>query len=120
MFPQYKTQKYISELAATDPNAPHIPEVYSFFTPDFLWAYLVMERIDFTSTSVQDLLQRAAQSLRWLDGLVVPDGATIGSLGGGLACHRLFKDFEAPLKFSSIVALELYLEKVCPCCVTFS
>jgi hypothetical protein len=35
MLPEYQAQKYISRLAATDPNAPHVPEVYSFFTQTF-------------------------------------------------------------------------------------
>ncbi len=115
MLPQYKTQEYISELAATNPNAPHVPKVYSFFTPDFMMAYLVMERLEFIPTSVQDLAQRAAEALRWLHGIPIPDGATIGSLGGGRARHRLFKDNTAPLNFSSIVALENYLAEVRPC-----
>ena len=82
MLSQYKTQKYLSELAATNPNAPHISKVYSFFTPYFKTAYMVMERIEHTPTSVEDLSQRVAQSLHLLHGLVVPDGATIGRLGG--------------------------------------
>jgi hypothetical protein len=80
-----------------EPDAPHIPEVYSSFTPDFTMAYLVMERIEFTPTSIQDLSQRVAQSLRWLHGLIFPDGATIGSLGGGHACYEPFKNYEATL-----------------------
>ena len=118
MYPQYVTQKYISQFAAMDPDAPHIPEVYHFFTesltPDFQMAYLVMERLELVPTSDQDLSQRAAQALRWLHNLPVPAEAAIGSLGGGRAMHVLFKNYTAPLHFSSIEALERYMNKVRP------
>jgi hypothetical protein len=113
MLSQYQTQKHISELAAMDPNAPHIPEVYSFFTPDFEMTYLVMERIEFAPTSVQDLFQRVAQALWWPHGVKVPEGSTIGSVGGRCACPRLFKNDAAPLNFSGMIALEKYLEIFC-------
>jgi hypothetical protein len=119
IYSRYKTQEYISQLAAIDPNAPHIPEVYCFFTKDltsdYRMAYLVMECIELTPTSELDLSRRAAQALQWLHGLPAPAQAAIGSLGGGRAHHGLFKNRTAPLDFSSIEALERYMNKVRPC-----
>jgi len=111
-------QKYISQLTAVDLNAPHVPEVYHFFieppTPDFWMAYMVMECLELMPTSDQDLSQRAAQALLWLHNLPAPAEAAIGGLGGGRAMHVLFKNHTAPLHFSSIEALERYMNKVRP------
>jgi hypothetical protein len=124
IYPQYITQKYISELAAMDSNAPHVPEVYGFFTerltPSYQMAYLVMERLDFAPVSDEDLPQRAALALQWLYNLPAPPEAPIGTLGGGGAHHVLFQDRTAPLEFSSIEALDRYMNEVCPCFVTIS
>jgi hypothetical protein len=38
----------------------------------------------------------------------------IGPLGGGLIGYRFFKDARAPLRFSSVEALERYISKVHP------
>jgi hypothetical protein len=118
LFPQYKTQEYISQLAASDPSAPHIPEVYHFFTNDSWRAYLVMERIELTPTPVSNFPERVAQALQWLHGLKAPTEFTIGPLGYGRARHTLFKDYTAPLSFSSIEALERYMNRVHPYFVT--
>ncbi|KAF8337456.1 uncharacterized protein EI90DRAFT_3013671 [Cantharellus anzutake] len=115
IYPQYMTQKYISQLAAMNPDAPHIPEVYHFFTeyltPDYRMAYLVMERLELTPISDQDLSPRVSRALQWLYSLPAPAEAAIGGLGGGRARHVLFKDRRAPLDFSSIEALERYMNK---------
>jgi len=115
LYPQYKTQEYLSELAADDVTAPRIPRVYDFFTQDDTWTYLVMEYIEPKHISVPDLPRRAAEALQWLRGLRLPNDPQIGSLGGGRAHHRIFKDYMAPLSFSSIEALERYLNVVRSC-----
>lgn len=114
LYPEYKTQEYLSKLAASDASAPHVPHVCDFFTPDDGMAYLVMEYIEPTHSPVPDLPQRAAQALQWLRGLRLPDDAQICCLGGGRARHRFFKDYTAPLSFSSIEALERYMNMVRP------
>ncbi|KAE9397353.1 hypothetical protein BT96DRAFT_921549 [Gymnopus androsaceus JB14] len=68
-----------------------------------------MEYIQPTSIPVPDLPERAAQALQWLRGLRTPENAKIGSLGGGPARHELFQDYTAPLAFSSLEALERYM-----------
>lgn len=109
--PVHDTMKYISELADDDQHAPRIPKVLGFFRRDCR-AYLVMEYIEHTCIPGPDLDQRVAGALQWLRSLPAPDGATIGPIGGGPARHMLFKDYEAPLAFSSIDALERYMNKV--------
>ncbi len=43
----------------------------------------------------------------------------MGPIGGGLICHRLFKNHKAPLAFSSIDALERYMNEVHRCLYFF-
>ena len=115
LYPQFKMQEYLSKLAADDVTAPRIPQIRDFFTPDDGWTYLVMEYIEPIHIPVPDLPRRAAQALQWLRDLRLPNDAQIGSLGGGHAHHRVFKDFVAPLSFSSIEALERYMNMVRSC-----
>ncbi|KDQ09002.1 hypothetical protein BOTBODRAFT_179341 [Botryobasidium botryosum FD-172 SS1] len=107
---QYETQKYIHSMAIGDPSAPRVPEVVDYFTPDQCTAYLVMEFIDNT-TPADNAPEKVADALRWLASVPAPAGLTIGSVGGGPARHRLFKDYRAPLLFSSKLALETYMNK---------
>lgn len=114
--PQVETQKYVSQCAKLDGNAPRVPEVLHFFKRDSRMGYVVMDYIKPTPTPVQDLPQRVALALQWLRDLPAPPGHVgIGPLGNGRARHTLFKDREAPLSFSSIEAIERYLNKVRPC-----
>jgi hypothetical protein len=39
----------------------------------------------------------------------------IGPLGGGRIRHKFFKEYTAPLLFSSVEALQRYMHKVRPC-----
>ena len=114
LYPQYVTQAYLFGQAANNPLAPHIPEVYHYFrSPDSPMAYLVMERIKLTANpDGEDFHRKVASALQWLRSVTVPDEATIGRLGGGLARHALFKDFEAPLNFSGVEALQKYINAV--------
>jgi len=72
-------------------------------------AYLAMERLELTPVSDQDLSQRVAHALQCLHSLPAPVEAAIGGLRGGRAFHVLFQDHTAPLNFSSIEALERYM-----------
>jgi len=74
-------------------------------------AYLAMERLELTPVSDQDLSQRVAHALQCLHSLPAPVEAAIGRLRGGRALHVLFQDHTAPLDFSSIEALERYMNE---------
>jgi hypothetical protein len=116
---QSETQKYIYEIAITDPSAPRVAMVYDYFTPDLQTAYLVMEYIDAKSTPARNAPEMVAEALQWLRHLPPPPEVTIGSVGGGPARHALFKDYTAPLLFSSTEALQRYVNRACPCFFTF-
>ncbi|KAK0195135.1 hypothetical protein F5146DRAFT_1024339, partial [Armillaria mellea] len=107
---QCETQKYLHSMAVDDPSAPHVPEVVDYFTPKQQMAYLVMEFID-AITPADNAHEEIANALRWLSNVPTPAGVTIGSMGGGPARHRLFKDFKAPLPFSNKEALQRYMNK---------
>lgn len=112
VYPQYKTQQYISGLAGGDASSPHIPKVYDHFTSKHT-DYLVMECIEAGLTPARDAPEKVAKALQWLRDLPAPPGVTIGPVGGGHAHSKLFKDFTAPLPFSSKEALERYMNTVC-------
>ena len=110
LFPQYITQDYLFLFTARDSNAPRVPQFYYFFTNQTTRiAYLVMEYI---ATLAPPSVQGVARALEWLRSVPKPPETTIGRLGGGCARHVLFKNNEAPLSFSSVVALEKYLNTV--------
>ena len=112
MWPQFQTQTYVSQRAKLDMSAPRVPEVLHFFHRDHRMAYLVMEYITLTPPPVPDLPQKAARAVQWLRDLQPPtEGVRIGPLGSGHARHILFKHCMAPLSFSSIDAVERYLNK---------
>ncbi|TFK59019.1 hypothetical protein BDN72DRAFT_734412, partial [Pluteus cervinus] len=107
--PQVMTQVYVSQYAESDASAPRVPKVLHFFKGEYM-GYLVMDYINLISPPVPDLHKRAAEALQWLRNVPLPrDHVGIGPLGNGFARHRLFKDFIAPLRFSSTEALERYL-----------
>ncbi|TFK65683.1 hypothetical protein BDN72DRAFT_189287 [Pluteus cervinus] len=107
--PEVMTQMYVSQYAESDASAPRVPKVLHFFKTRYM-GYLVMDYINLTSPP--DLHSRAAEALQWLRNVPLPrDHVGIGPLGNGFARHRLFKDFIAPLHFSSTEALERYLNK---------
>ena len=113
IWPQIATQLYISDYAESQADAPRIPKVLHHFQGDRRRTYFVMEYITLTD-SPPDLYERAGEALKWLSSVPAPPNHVIGPLGGGCIRHRFFKDDEAPLLFSSVEALERYMEKVCP------
>src|SRR5258708_30085195 len=114
--PQVEMQKYVSQCAKLDKSAPCIPEVLHFFNQNYQMSYIVMDYIKPTPTPVPDLPKRVALALHWLLNLPAPPSHVgIGPLGNGRACHTLFKDCMVPLSFSSIQAMDRYLDQVCPC-----
>ncbi|KAH9483407.1 hypothetical protein JR316_0002873 [Psilocybe cubensis] len=122
---QYHTQKYIYRMSAEDPEAPHVPQPVDFFKAskgeiedmdddfsehdDRRW-YFVMENIEGASPA-DTSYEGVAKAIQWLRDVPIPPGAGIGDLGGGYAHNRFFKDYDAPLRFESIDALERYVNK---------
>ncbi|KIO26467.1 hypothetical protein M407DRAFT_24191 [Tulasnella calospora MUT 4182] len=110
MEPEVTTQTYVSQYAESDASAPRVAKILHFFKGGHRMGYAVMEYINLTSPPVPE---KVAEALEWLRKVPVPrDHVGIGPLGKGLARHKLFKNYKAPLRFSSINALEIYLNKV--------
>ncbi|KAJ7054758.1 hypothetical protein C8F01DRAFT_1323392 [Mycena amicta] len=107
LLPQAETQKYVYEQSVDDPNAPRVPRVVEYFVK-LPMAYLVMELIDAVGDA-GNAHEQVARALRWLRSVPVPQNAKMGAIGGGCARHRIFKGHQAPLLFSSIPALETYM-----------
>ncbi|KIL62684.1 hypothetical protein M378DRAFT_128508 [Amanita muscaria Koide BX008] len=101
-------------MTVNDPSAPRVARVVDYFSPKQQMAYLVMEFID-TATSADNAPETVADALQWLRRVPAPHDVIIGSVGGGPR-HKLFRDSEAPLLFSSKWALQNYMNKVCSRC----
>ena len=109
-----KTQNYLWSKTNGQQNVPRIPQVIAYFSPEKQWAYLVAERID-PILPANASPQAVATAIQWLRSVPPPPGLTLGSVGGGSARHKLFKDLEAPLSFSSAEALQKYMNLVYLC-----
>ncbi|KIM41131.1 hypothetical protein M413DRAFT_445848 [Hebeloma cylindrosporum] len=114
LYRQYKTHEYLFNQSVGDPSAPRIPVIVTYFCPEERWAYLVTELID-PIKPVDDAHEAVADALRWLHRVPAPPGLILGPVGGGPARHRLFSDCEAPLLFSSIQALQTYMNRALDC-----
>lgn len=114
LWPELQTQSHIFDYARSNPHpdAPRIPQVVHHFG-DGRTKYLVMEFITLTAAPL-DLIDRTAQALVWLSSVPPPPNHVIGPLGGGRIRHKFFKDYTAPLLFSSVEALQRYMRKVHP------
>ncbi|KAL4076155.1 hypothetical protein J3A83DRAFT_4489960, partial [Scleroderma citrinum] len=113
LWPQVEMQVHVYWYAESDTSAPCVPKLLHFFKSEGM-GYTVMEYINLTFPPF--LAEKVAENLNWLSRVAAPpDHVRTGPLGNGCACHSLFKDFTVPLSFSSIEALQQYLNKVCPC-----
>ncbi|KAG8829077.1 hypothetical protein FRC17_007154 [Serendipita sp. 399] len=109
--PQAETQIYVFQCAMHDTNAPRIPEVLHFLHRDGDdMAYIIMDYINLTATPPPDFHSKVAHALQWLHDLPLPhERVRIGPLGSGCARHPVFKDYVAPLPFTSVQAIQRYL-----------
>ncbi|KDQ59787.1 hypothetical protein JAAARDRAFT_46414 [Jaapia argillacea MUCL 33604] len=115
LWPEIATHSYISEYAQSHADAlgtPRIAKVIHYFEYQRTM-YMVMEAITLMEPP-PDLPERTAEAVRWLSGVPAPADHVFGPLGGGIIRHSFFKDYKAPLVFSSIEALERYIEKARP------
>jgi hypothetical protein len=70
-----------------------------------------MEYIVSINVPKEGPITKAAQAVRWMHGVPVPDGV-LGPLGSGRARHLIFKNSEAPLAFTGVQTLERFFNKV--------
>jgi hypothetical protein len=134
------TQAFVyDEALKSAPNAPRVPKVYECF-PWNNMEYLAMERVDCPDVaswinaasdserqSREDMAyEKVATALNWLFNLSAPPDAPIGMIEGvfaagrqprlrrsGGARHRFFgQDFEAPLRYTSALPLQRFINKV--------
>jgi len=110
--PEVMTLKYLADLAAKDSSAPRVPRVLHYFYQPGRMGYVLMEFIQFVQVSPGILSEKAAQAVRWMHNVQVPGDVILGPKGGGRAHHKVFRDSEAPRSYSSIMALERYLNTV--------
>jgi hypothetical protein len=114
LWPEFSTQSYIYDYAKRHGNGPRIPHALHYFETQET-AFLVMEHIRLRDEHPPDLAERTAVALNWLSEVPSPSEDLMGPIGGGLIHHSFFKNNKAPLAFSSIDALERYMNEVRRC-----
>ena len=126
--PEFLTQSYIYSIATSHRSgggggAPRIPQALHYFEAENQ-AFLVMEHIELSNPLlITDLAEKTAEALHWLSQVPPPpeddidptSKHMIGPVGGGLIRHSFFKNHTAPLHFSSVDALERYMNRVRRC-----
>jgi hypothetical protein len=104
----------ISAYADANPDVllgrPRIPRLSFRFQRDSTM-YLVVERVPLAEESVPSS-EDAGAVLSWLREVPLPHSFPVCRIGGGHIKHRFFPDYEAPLTFSSVDALQRYLSRV--------
>ncbi|KAF7324466.1 hypothetical protein MSAN_02518600 [Mycena sanguinolenta] len=88
-------QSYIHEYAIHPGNGPRVPQAVHYFEAE----------------DSKDAYLRTARALEWLSKVPASFEDVLGPIGGGLIRRRFFKDHTAPLAFSSVAALERYMNK---------
>ncbi|KAF7324913.1 hypothetical protein MKEN_00533500 [Mycena kentingensis (nom. inval.)] len=116
-WPEIRTQRYISKYATKSSSigVPRIPRIlHAFEQSDHPapFAYALMEWIELTHLPLEDTQwqERIKGAVCWLATVPVPDGHVLGPLGGRMR-HGFFKDYEAPFQFTSLDALERYVNR---------
>lgn len=122
-----RTQAYFYDQAQQSPNAPCVARVYEVFADGQGSTFLVMEFI--SAPSFEALIEGASSNLEkesikatafneianaveWLLNCPVPEGVSIGPVGGGYIQHLFFHMEEARVAFVTVGALEAYVNKV--------
>lgn len=122
-----RTQVHFYDRAQQSPDAPRVAQVYEVFDDGRGSTYLVMESISALSFEVlinaahsspehENLralaITKIAEAVEWLLKCPVPEGDSIGPVGGGNIQHIFFNMEEAPVAFATSVALEAYVNMV--------
>ncbi|KAF8650275.1 hypothetical protein AX16_005329 [Volvariella volvacea WC 439] len=90
------------------PGRARIPKLLFSFRREST-AYVVMEYVPLAASPPNP--EKVAAMLAWLQGIPLPSGTPVGRLAGGYIRHSFFNDNEAPLAFSSVDAIQRYVNK---------
>lgn len=122
-----RSQAHFYDQAQRSPDAPRVVQVYEVFDDGCGSTYLVMEFISAPSFEVlieaarsspnheslrTTAITKIADAVEWLMKCPVPEGDSIGPVGGGNIQHIFFNMEEAPVAFATSGALETYVNMV--------
>lgn len=97
-----------AKVTEKDLTAPRVPLIYHSFKHGHL-TFAIIEPLQLIPVAEDIFVQKVADAVLWMYSQTCPAGVTLGPLGSGFAWHEVFKDYRAPLPFTSVVALEKYL-----------
>ena len=121
----------LEQIPESDREGIRIPKVYRTFSTEKdeygnCMVYIVMEYVpgktlyqkvvdNPTIENVEFVYSTVVKALKlFLFSFKVPDNAAPGPYQGGIIRHPLFKYYEAPIEYSSVVQLQCHINKVQP------
>lgn len=108
---EVETHNYLARTTAKDPNAPRVPSIRHSFKHGHL-TFAIIEPIQTILVAEDVFSQKIADAVLWMRSQACPAGVALGPLGSGPICHAIFRNKYAPLVFTSVAALERYLNLV--------
>ena len=108
---EVRMHDHFAKVTENDLATPRVPLIYHSFENEHL-KYAIIEPIEMIQVAENIFVQKVADAVSWMRDQACPAGVALGPLGSGLAYHKIFKEKHAPLPFTSVVALEKYLNKV--------
>lgn len=109
--PPKSKYSYFANIAQSDPTAPRVAVIRHSFEHDYLM-YAVIEPVETVPVMKDIFIRKMAEAVLWMRRQPRPDGVALGPLGSAPIRHTIFDRGRAPLPFTSVVALERFLNTV--------
>ncbi|KAF9064541.1 hypothetical protein BDP27DRAFT_1333403 [Rhodocollybia butyracea] len=107
---EVRMHNHFSKVTANELATPRVPLIHYSFENEHL-RYAIIEPIQTIQVAEDIFIQKVADAVSWMRDQACPVGVALGPLGSGPIYHEIFKTKYAPLPFTSVVALEKYLNK---------
>lgn len=108
---EVKTHNHFAKITENDLTAPRVPLNHHSFEHEHR-KYAIIEPIQTVKVTEDVFVQKVTDAIRWMRNQARPAGAALGPLGSGPVYHAIFMKKHAPLLFTSVVALEKYLNAI--------
>jgi hypothetical protein len=108
---EVQTHDHFAKVTKKDLTAPRVSSILHSFKHGPL-TFAIIEPLQIVPVAEDVFVQKVADAVLWMRSQPCPAGVTLGPLGSGPARHEIFKDNYAPLPFTSVIALEKFLNVV--------
>jgi hypothetical protein len=108
---EVQTHNHFAKVTEKDPTAPRVALIHHIFKHEHL-TFAIIEPIQTILVAEDVFVQKVADAVLWMRNQACPAGVALGPLGSGPAWHEIFEGHCAPLPFTSVIALEKFLNVV--------